>query len=316
MKKTLLNVAKDDTSYNQYMLDEGFFVQNPYEQKGLIACDQKISEGEDAKVLNKYDYRVERVYCHRCGYAKHYKGLSVEIPDGIALIGNCCAEYFFGPEAWARAENTLRQRESELIARYRFKQLGSAYTSLVTLLDAYTDVCAQLDRAKRDMRKRLGSDDYAHLRTQCIRNHNRLVVHVLMPDPQRPNHDKMMVVIRATVAGFEFLKFEHPLEAACEMLQQEISLELEKVSITTDSVDVQKHINIYTRDLIQRLEKFESLVQEGCRLFTVENLQNIQAWIAEDGKKRNSWQLERRLPVCFEPPRERPSQVLKEIFKV
>lgn len=152
-----------------------FFCSAPMLQSNLMPSVKILEEIIYPTPLNKYDSRPHKTFCYACGKINHFRGLTIECEKGKALIGNCCAEGFFG-ENYA----TIVQNMENLQDAFYYENYLLNAESVCDVILAHCDLRA-LSAKQMDLNTKIFSQDYPDLYARIqisIKEYGSTLVHL------------------------------------------------------------------------------------------------------------------------------------------
>jgi hypothetical protein len=216
-------------------------------------------------------------------------GITVKLVDNKkALIGNCCAEAYFGKDAYRRVEKDLKAQEDKVYYIEAIRPLEAKLDLALLECDKLEPLLRELDLTYNNLKKRFPAQMEA-LQHAAYRNHGRLTYDrrtVNFSAIERGTGNKILYVneIMGVIGGSEFLIKKERLITYLSRLRAEVlgarTRLLRKTDRTTEMRAILMMVQNSCRQAIRLVEFYEA----GLEFFTLDNFVLITNWLERRGR--------------------------------
>lgn len=275
----------DESIKLNYLREAGLFCDDPMGQHPLHGFEKLTIDSSGLSPENRYNFRSKYVFCHACGRHNHYKGITVKSQTGsLALIGNCCAEEFFGKDAYQRIERALRDREDEQYYKRAIAPLAGLLHACETQIHGIVHLGNALE-GNWDFFEQLAGSHLSSLKNACARNLGRLTIEKQVLDYSSDSAiereaRKSITEIVAVVRGSAFVARRDTVRAEYKLLQSYLSKYRARLSGPINRLFEMRDMVMKVQSNINpRIESLNEQLTSGVAFFDRENIKQVCAWL-------------------------------------
>jgi hypothetical protein len=308
------NHLRDSELLRNLLKDAGLVCDSPESQPNLLPFEKNEIPKDKVEAINRYDYRAKLVFCHACGKYNHFRGLTVKFDSCLALIGNCCAEKYFGQNAYNVLERKLQRKEEFIYYTNYIEPVEKRVLLAIEEIEKLEHICGQIDHALDTLLSK-AQPLLSKLVDAVRQDGSRLIdykeaTNYSTLETGRGRKIQYVAEIVGHVRGGRVLLKTQRLYKLWGILRANLYGIKKQISLNPSTLNELKEISMSFQTCRSRASDLVELIFEGCQFLSHENLVVVSAYNQKAGIAGNwdgfgggrAFAIERIVPTGFEIP--------------